>query len=124
MGTSMTVIVRDPVDPYDLFAAAKKAVGDPPRWHEMEFGDVRMIQAASGQGAEASVSVHYPASGGVWSEEGDPEGHAAILFTTSGDARRERLERIAAALGVWLGRCGLDWLWQIQEGDGSWRAGV
>lgn len=121
----MTVIVRDPVDPYNLFAAAKEAVGNPPRWHKMDFGDVRMIQAVSGQEAEASVSVHYPVAGGPWSEDGDPEGYASILFTTSGDARIERLERIAADLGARLADGGLGWLWQIPEAaDDSWRTGA
>jgi len=115
------VIVRDPVDPYDLFAAARRVVGDPPRWREHDFGAIRMLQADGGQGARAQVAVHFPARGGPYREEGSPDRYAAVTFTSSGFGRlRARHARLVAGLGALLAAGGLSWMWQYE--DGPWRS--
>ena len=120
------VIVRDPVNPYDLFAAAAKALGDPPR-HELNFGDGRMIQALE-QPKSVRVTVHYPPSGGPWrgyKGENDPEGYATVSFDTSADGDRiALLEFATAALGIWLRQQHVGWLWMNPQDSGSWETGA
>jgi hypothetical protein len=119
---STTVIVCDPVDPYDLFAAARQVAGNPARWAEHDFGAVRMLQTRGGQGARALVAVHFPARGGRYREDGGPSWYAMVTFTNSGLASAQaRQERLAAALGAHLAGAGLSWIWRYE--DGPWQAG-
>ena len=121
MATSTTVIVRDPADPRDLFASARRIAGDAPRWNEHDFGDIVMIQAEPGQGAPALVSVHYPAAGGSWHDDDNPEGFAVVLFTTSGfDDARDLHERIAGELLAVLAARGLKAAWRHEDDAWTW----
>ncbi len=122
MAVSTTLIVRDPVDPYDLFGAARRVAGEPPLWHEHDFGDMRMLQAEGGQGAEAQVAVHFPAGGGPYREKPNPKGYAAVTFTnTGGNNMADCHERLVSALGEWLAGSGLRWVWRYE--DGPWNTG-
>jgi hypothetical protein len=115
-----TVIVRDPVDPADLFASARQVVGNPARWNEHSDGVMRWIQAVGGQGAAAQVAVHFPAAGGPWHEEDHPEGYAMVTFTNSGFAgQRARHRRLVEELGMLLAADGLTWVWRYE--DGPWQ---
>ncbi len=121
MATSTTVIVRDPADPRGLFDAARRIAGDAPLWHEHDFGDVLILQAESGQGALAQVSVHFPAAGGSWHDDGNPEGFALVLFTTSGpDDLRARHERLAGELLNLLAERGLKAAWRYEDDPWTW----
>ncbi len=121
MATSTTVIVRDPADPRCLFDAARRIAGDAPLWHELDFGDVLMLQAESGQGALAQVSVHFPAAGGSWHDDGNPEGFALVMFTTSGfDDLRARHERLAGELLNLLAGRGLKAAWRYEDDPWTW----
>jgi hypothetical protein len=117
-----TVVICDPVDPYDLFAAARRVTGNPPRWRERDFGDLRMLRTVAGQGAAAQVGVHFPARGGLYRAEGTPRGYAVVTFANSGfGSQRERHERLVGAFGELLAAGGLSWTWQYE--DGLWQPG-
>jgi hypothetical protein len=122
----MTVIVRDPVDPLALFHAARRIVGDPPRWHRMDCGELQMLQVAGDEGRTAEVAVHYATTGGLWAdpETSDPPGYVHADFADYGDGDRDgRLAHLANELGAWLNGHGLRWMW-ILAGDGVWRSGT
>jgi len=89
------VVVRDPVDPRELFDTATAAVGASPDGARVyDFGEVHMLRARPGQGAAALVSVHYAADGGPYPrDEGtdQPPGHALVSFTTDGCDREAAL---------------------------------
>jgi len=126
MSTDMLVIVCDPVNPHDLFAAAAKALGDP-RWHELNFGGGRMIQALE-QPKSVRVTVHCPSNGGPWHGwkwESDPDGYATVSFSTAADGDRiALLDFAAAALGIWLRQRHVGWLWMSPQDSGSWETGA
>src|SRR6185437_8997344 len=116
MTTTTTVIVRDPADPYDLFDCARQIAGDAPLWHEHNFGNVRMLQTESGQGAAAQVSLHWSPGAERWHDDDNPDGFALILFTTSGgDDPRERHERMAGYLLNVLAARGLKAAWRYED---------
>lgn len=117
-----TVVICDRVDPYDLFAAARRVAGNPPRWREHDFGDIRMLRTIARQGVEAQVGVHFPAAGGLYRADGTPRGYAVVTFANSGFcSQRGPHERLVAALGELLAAGGLSWTWQYE--DGPWQPG-
>lgn len=121
----MTVVVQDPVDPPALFHAARRIVGDPPRWHHMDCGELQMLQVVGDEDREAEVAVHYATAGGLWAdpETDNPPGYAHVDFADYGDGDRDgRLTRLAGELGAWLSGCGFRWVW-VLAGDGVWHQG-
>jgi hypothetical protein len=126
MTVSTYVIARNRIDPLALFDAARAVVGNPQKWtlHDgPDFGDVHMYQTQGGQGADAMVSVHFPAAGGLYPpEDGNPQpdGYAHVGFITgwwdSEDEVRRHHAGLVAALGRWLDAHGVGWCWSY-EGD-------
>lgn len=122
----MTIIVQDPVDPLALFHTARLIVGDPPRWHHMDCGELQMLQVAGDEDRDAEVAVHYATAGGLWAdpETDNPPSYAHVDFADYGDGDRDRrLARLADGLGTWLNGRGLRWKW-ILAGDGVWHTGA
>ena len=105
MTTSTTVIVRDPVDRAGLFDAARRIAGDAPEWNEHDFGDITMLQTAPGS----------------FAEDGNPEGHALVLFTSSGFGdNRAAHGRLAGELLNWLAARGIKAAWRYEDDDWAW----
>jgi hypothetical protein len=128
MSASTYVIARDPVDPRGLFNAAREVVGNPQKWtlHDgPDFGDVHMYQTQGGQGADAVVSVHFPAAGGRYPAEDPgvpkPDGYAHIGFITgwwdSEDDVRRHHAGLVADLGRWLDAQGVRWCWSFEGAE-------
>ena len=120
MAIRTIVIVRDPVNPYDLFAAARRVVGDPPRWREHDFGAIRMLQADGGRApGRRSPCISGPGRSVPGGRQ--PDRYAAVTFTSSGfGSLRARHARLVAGLGALLAAGGLSWMWQYE--DGPWRS--
>jgi len=123
------VVVRDPVDPRELFDTATAAVGASPDGARVyDFGEVHMLRARPGQGAAALVSVHYAADGGPYPrDEGtdQPPGHALVSFTTDGCDREAALaghSGAVTAVAGWLAERGARWAAQFE--DEAWTAGA
>jgi hypothetical protein len=128
MPASTYVIARDPVDPRGVFDAAREVVGNPQKWtlHDgPDFGDVHMYQTQGGQGAEAVVSVHFPAAGGRYPDEEPsipkPDGYAHIGFITGWHDSEDEVRRhhggLVAELGRWLDTQGVRWCWSFEGGE-------
>jgi len=124
MPVTSNVLVRDPVDAYELSAAAAKAAGLPPPscgWHLYDFGAVNTLQVDEEADAAVAVSVDFSANGGglpPGEDEQRPEGYALVCFVTPGsDPVADRLhhQRLAAALGPWLHQRSLRWCWQYDD---------
>ncbi|MGW5384017.1 hypothetical protein [Nocardia sp. NPDC003963] len=130
VGISTHVMVQDPVDPYELFAAARSAVGLPgdAAWSLFDIDNIHLLRARSDQGARALVSVHFAPEGGPYPSEdevGEPDGYALVsLSSTAGDSATDRAdhEQIVTVLGQWLSEHGQRWSWQYGE-DEVWVAG-
>jgi hypothetical protein len=128
MPASSYVIARDPVDPRALFDAAREVVGNPQKWtlhNGPDFGDVHMYQTQGGQGADALVSVHFPAAGGRYPDENPgvptPDGYAHIGFSTgwwaSEDEVRHHHAGLVTQLGRWLDGQRVRWCWSFEGGE-------
>jgi hypothetical protein len=126
--TTTYVIARDPVDPRGLFDAAREVVGNPTKWtlHDgPDFGDVHMYQTSGGQGADAVVSVHFPAAGGRYPREdpstAGPDGYAHVGFTTgffdSQDEAWHHHADLVRALGRWLDARQVRWCWVFENDE-------
>jgi hypothetical protein len=121
MPVTSSVLVQDPVDAYELAAAAAEAARLPPPsggWHLYDFGAVSTLQADEEPDAAVAVSVEFAGDGGGMprgEDERRPEGYALVGFITPGsDPAADRLhhQRLAAALGPWLRQRTLRWCWQ------------
>jgi hypothetical protein len=125
-----TVMVQNPVNAEDLFAAARRVVH--PRqsltWHLCDYDTIHMLQADTNQGADALVSVHFPPGGGPYPREddpGQPAGYALVMFSRgcqgSTEEDRPSHERLVAGLGDWLTARSLRWSWSYE--GGRWEPG-
>jgi hypothetical protein len=121
MPVTSSVQVQDPVDAYELAAAAAQAAGLPPPaggWHLYDFGAVSTLQTDDEPDAAVAVSVEFAADGDGLprgEDEQRPEGYALVGFVTPGSgtaADRLHHQHLAAALGPWLRRRTLRWRWQ------------
>jgi hypothetical protein len=124
MPITSNVLVQDPVDAYELSAAAADGAGLPPPaagWHLYDLGAVNTLQAEEEPDAAVAVSVHFTAAGGglpSGEDEQRPEGYALVCFATTGsDPVADRLHHqgLAAALGRWLSHRSLRWCWQYDD---------
>jgi hypothetical protein len=124
MPVTSNVLVQDPVDAYELSAAAAEGAGLPPPaagWHLYDLGAVNVLRADEDPDAALAVSVHFTAAGErlpYGAEERRPGGYALVCFATSRTgplADRPHHERLAAALGLWLSRRSLRWCWQYDD---------
>jgi hypothetical protein len=130
MPVTSNVLVQDPVDTFELSAAAAGAAGlSPPAdgWQLYDLGAVNTLQADDEPDAAVAVSVHFAATDGRLppGEDGRrPEGYALVCFVTRGsDPAADRLDHqgLAAALGLWLRQRSLRWCWQYD--DEPWDTG-
>jgi hypothetical protein len=130
MPVTSRVLVQDPVDPYELSAAAAGAAGLPAPaggWHLYELGAVSTLQADEEPDALVALSVHFPPNGGRLppaEDEQRPEGYVLACFETpESDPAADRLhhQRLAATLGLWMRQRTLRWCWQYD--DEPWDTG-
>ena len=132
MSTDTSLITLDPVDPRELFDAARKAAGDPANWtlHDgPEYGGVPMYQTHGNPSANAGVTVHFPAGGGPYPrEQGSdaPDGYAHVGFGTGTfiddmDAMWRHHAGLVRKLGQWLDGRGIRWAWRFE--DDPWICG-
>jgi hypothetical protein len=133
MSTDTTVVLLDPVDPRELFDAARKAAGNPKNWtlHDgPEYGAVPMYMTHGNPRADARVTVHFPAGGGLYpreQESGAPDGYAHVgfctgAFTNDTDALWRHHAGIVRKLGQWLDDRGIRWAWEFE--DDPWIQGT
>ena len=124
MPVTSSVLVQDPVDAYELAAAAARAAGLPPPvggWHLYDIGAVSTLEADEKPDAAVAVSVEFAAGGDGLprgEDEQRPEGYALVCYVTPGnDPAADRLhhQRLAAALGPWLRQRTLRWCWQYDD---------
>jgi len=120
---SSIVVIRDLADPGAVFRFARAAACNDATWGGYDFGAVRMLVTGPCAGA-VRVSVHFPAAGGTFFEDGHRNGSMAVMFLTEQPSADPRAlhEEIIGRLGVFLAREGLRWEWQHQ-GD-EWRVGA
>lgn len=125
MAVSSLVMVDGPagsVDPQELFAAAARVAGARAEGARVfDCGEVHLLRAEPGQGAQALVSVHYAANNGAYpadEETGQPPGQALVSFNTDGydlEAVRPAHAGIVAAFGGWLSERGHQWSSQFED---------
>lgn len=125
MSTDTHVIVQDPVNARDLFDAACQVAGNTGNWtlHDgPKFADVHLYQTRSNPSAEARVSVHFPAAGGLYPEErgtARPDGYALVVFCTGSFTDTDGLWRhhadLVRKLGQWLDGRGIRWAWEFED---------
>jgi hypothetical protein len=134
MSVTSCVVVQNPVDANELFAAALAVVRLPVTgkgWRRVDLGDVCILRTEHRQGAAAYVSLQYSPGGGllpVDEDEPEPSGYAIVAFRTGGErsAESRRLhEGLVAALGQWLTARQLEWSRQYveDEEENIWVAG-
>jgi len=120
-GFAWHVSVRSPVDTTELFAAAREIVGLAAQgdWQRLDDGPVHTVQTRPGQGAAASVSVHFPAGGGPYPRHPSEQHLAKLLYarvvieiteTDRASVRTLHL-RILKEFGTWLASRHLRWDW-------------
>jgi hypothetical protein len=134
MPVTSTIVVLDPVDPYEVSAAAAGAAGLPAPshgWDLVDMGALNILQTDGELAGIDEVSVRFGADGGRIpgeDEQDDPllaEGYALVRFTTAGRAGPAGVdghhEQLIRTLGAWLTGRALRWSWQYD--DGPWVAG-
>lgn len=90
----------------------------------VSFDDSAMLVPVNGQGADASVSVHFSPDGGPYPREAEvdePTGYAFVHFTTSSHVDCSYHEQIVNRLGQWLAKHGRHWSWTYE--DNQWASG-
>ena len=126
MSIDTIVVPLDPVDPRELFDAARAAAGNPGNWtlHDGPgFGAVPMYMTHGNPGADATVTVHFPAAGGLYPlEQGSdaPDGYAHVGFGTGAytngtDALWRHHAALVRKLGQWPDSRGIRWAWQFED---------
>jgi hypothetical protein len=107
---SITVAVKNEVDPLQLLAVARKLIGNP-AWDRIEMGPFILLRA---QGRTAVASVHHRAGGGDFKEDNTPRCYALVVFQAAAAEARNLMD----ALTPWLDERHLAWVWS--DGD-SWK---
>jgi hypothetical protein len=132
MRVTSTIVIQDPVDAWEMSAAAAQAAGLPAPahgWDLLDLGALNILRMDGGSGGVAEVSVHFAADGGPIADTDQhdplqPEGYALVCVTMAarGDPAEDRArhEQLIQALGLWLAGRVLGWAWQYD--DGPWMA--
>jgi hypothetical protein len=133
MSIDTAVVPLDQVDPRELFDAARTSAGNPENWtlHDgPQYGDVHMYKTHGNPRADAGVTVHFPAAGGLYpreQESGAPDGYALVGFgtgayTSDTDALWRHHAGLVRELGQWLDSRGIRWAWAFE--DDPWICGT
>jgi hypothetical protein len=121
-----SVAALDPVDPRELFDAARAAAANQEGWalHDgPEWAGLAMYRTRGNPGAGPVVAVHFPAAGGLYPREresGGPDCYARAVFGTGAfaddmDAIWRRHAGLVRELGGWLHARGIGWAWSFEE---------
>lgn len=133
MRTHTSVVPLDPVDPVELFDAARKAAGNTQNWALYDgrgFEHVRMYETRGNRRAAAAVTVRFPAAGGLCPRERGsdaPDGYADVGFwdgasASDTDALWRHHADLVRELGRWLDSRGVRWAWEFE--DDPWIRGT